>query len=231
MRIGFADNRPLTTNHGEEKENETDAAGRFKEKHYWPMVYTSFWLEHKLWGFAPAGYHIVNVLLHLVNVLLLWRLMLRLTVPGAWLIAAVFAVHPTHVESVAWIIERKDVLSALFYLTAVLAYLRFLERESQHWYYVLALVLFCAGMLSKSIVVTLPAALLIVRWWMCGRIRARDLLHTGPFFAVGLCIAVLTCGLSGPGHPSFSTTLWPSGHSSLRVRSGFMWASCCGRCI
>ena len=78
------------------------------EGHYWPVVYTSFWLEHKLWGLAPLGYHAVNILLHLVNVLLVWRLLHRLAAPGAWVVAAVFAVHPLHVESVAWVIERKD---------------------------------------------------------------------------------------------------------------------------
>ena len=96
-----------------------------KEGHYWPLVYTTFWLEHKLWGFDPTGYHIVNVLLHLANTLLLWHLLRRLAVPGAWMVAAVFAVHPLHVESVAWVIERKDVLSGLFYLSAVLTYMRF----------------------------------------------------------------------------------------------------------
>ena len=161
------------------------------EGHYWPLVYTSFWLEHKLWGFAPAGYHAVNVLLHAANVLLLWRLATRLAVPGAWLVAAVFAVHPLHVESVAWVIERKDVLSGLFYLCAFLAWLRFAEapgRGGRH--YVSALALFVLGMLCKSIVVTLPAALLIARWWKEGRVTGADVLRVAPFFAVGAAIAL-----------------------------------------
>ena len=140
------------------------------EGHYWPLVYTTFWLEHKLWGFAPTGYHIVNVLLHLVNTLLVWHLLRRLAVPGAWVVAAVFAVHPLHVESVAWIIERKDVLSGLFYLAAVLAWMRFVEQPSRGRY-VCSLALYAAGLLSKSIVITLPVALLIWHWWKQNRVR------------------------------------------------------------
>ena len=160
------------------------------EKHYWPLTYTTFWLEHKIWGLEPAGYHIVNVLLHLLNSLLLWRLLLRLAVPGAWVVAAVFAVHPLQVESVAWIIERKDVLSGLFYLSAVVAWLRFLD-EPRHWRYGLALLLFAAGLLSKSMVVTLPVALLIVQWWKNGRITVRYLQSLAPFFLVALPITAL----------------------------------------
>ena len=163
------------------------------EGHYWPLVYTSFWLEHKLWGYAPAGYHTVNVLLHLANTLLLWRIARRLPIPGAWAVAAVFAVHPLHVESVAWIIERKDLLSALFYLTAFLAWLRFAEdqrpgRGARH--YLLALALFALGMLCKSIVVTLPVALLLWHWWKRGRVTGADLLRLAPFAAVGVAMAV-----------------------------------------
>ena len=157
------------------------------EVHYWPLTYTTFWLEHKIGGLDPAGYHVVNVLLHLLNSLLVWRLLLRLAVPGAWVAAAVFAAHPLHVESVAWIIERKDVLSGLFYLAAVLVWLRFLEQP-RPWRYGLALLLFLAGLLSKSIVVTLPAALLILQWWKEGRITVRDLRRVAPFFLVALLI-------------------------------------------
>ena len=162
------------------------------EGHYWPLVYTSFWLEHKLWGFAPAGYHAVNVLLHAANTLLVRRLAERLAIPGAWLVAAVFAVHPLRVESVAWIIERKDLLSGLCYLAAFLAWLRFTDgprtgRGGRH--YVLALALFAAGMLCKSIVVTLPAAFLIALWWRRGRVTGGDLRRVAPFFVVGAAIA------------------------------------------
>ncbi len=170
------------------------------EAHYWPLVYTTFWLEHKLWGFAPEGYHIVNVLLHLANTLLLWHLLRRLAVPGAWMVAAVFAVHPLHVESVAWIIERKDVLSGLFYLAAALAWIRFVEQPNPRRY-VCSLALYAAGLLSKSIVVTLPAALLIWHWWKQGRVTSSDLLRLVPFCVVGLVITV--------GDLSFSRSVEP----------------------
>ena len=164
----------------------------FWEGHYWPLVYTTFWLEHKLWDFAPAGYHAVNVLLHAANTLLLWRLLLRLAVPGAWVVAAVFAVHPLHVESVAWVLERKDVLSALFYLAAFWTWVRFVEEphaKARTRRYVLTLALFVLGMLSKSVVVTLPAALLIRQWWQRGRATGADLVRLAPFFVVGVVIA------------------------------------------
>ena len=158
------------------------------EGHYWPIVYTTFWLEHKLWGLAPAPYHVLNLVLHAVNALLVWCLARRLGIPGAWLLGAVFAVHPLHVESVAWIIERKDLLSGLFYLTAALNWIGFAHRPSVGRY-VGTLALFVAGMLSKSVVVTLPAALLVWHWWHTGRITVADGKRLLPFFAIGLAIA------------------------------------------
>ena len=157
------------------------------EGHYWPVVYSSFWLEEKLWGLDPTGYHAVNILLHLVNCLLLWLLMLRLEVKGAWAVAAVFAVHPLHVESVVWVIERKDSLSALFYLAAVLAWVRFADgpRPSR---YCGALALFALALLSKSIAVTLPAALLIWHAWKRGPVTRADWLRLVPFLAVAILV-------------------------------------------
>ncbi len=159
------------------------------EAHYWPILYTTFWLEHKLWGLDPLGYHIVSLLLHLGVTLLLWRLMRRLGVPGAWFVAAVFAVHPTHVESATWVIGRKDLLASLFYLGCVLTWLRFVE-DGRRWRYGLALLLFVLSLLSKAIAITLPVSLLIWHWWKRGRVTGTDVARVAPFLLVGLGIIV-----------------------------------------
>ena len=99
---------------------------------YYRMVHTSFWVEYHLWGLDPFGYHLVNVILHWLNAIVLWMVLTRLSVPGALLIATVFALHPVHVESVAWITERKNVLSGFFYLAALLSYIRYLRLGSEN---------------------------------------------------------------------------------------------------
>jgi hypothetical protein len=92
---------------------------------YYPLLHSAFWLEHHVWGDAPFGYHFINVLLHATAACLFAKLLRKLSVPGAWLAAAIFALHPVCVESVAWISEQKNTLSTVLYLGAALAYLRF----------------------------------------------------------------------------------------------------------
>jgi Tfp pilus assembly protein PilF len=166
---------------------------------YYPLVYTSFWIEYQLRGGEPFGYHLVNVILHALNAILLWQLLTRLAVPAAWFIAAVFVLHPVHVESVAWVTERKNVLSGFFYLAAALAYFRFAPPDPEpapvpyRWaWYALALILFLAALLSKTVTSSLPAALLLVLWWKRSRLAWRDVLELLPFLVVGACLGLHT---------------------------------------
>jgi Flp pilus assembly protein TadD len=159
---------------------------------YYPLLHTAFWLEHKLWGDSVLGYHLVNLLWHLIAVGLVYRILERLKIPGALLAAAIFAVHPVMVESVAWITEQKNTLSAVFYLSAMLVYLKF-DESREHSAYLLALVLFILGVLTKTVTATLPAALLVIFWWQRGTLSLkRDVAPLVPFFALGAAAGVLT---------------------------------------
>ncbi|HEX4342912.1 MAG TPA: O-GlcNAc transferase, partial [Verrucomicrobiae bacterium] len=166
---------------------------------YYPLVYTTFWLEYHTWKLNPLGYHVVNVLLHALGSLLLWRVLKRLALPGAWLAAAIFALHPVNVESVAWVTERKNVLSAVLFFAAALAYLRFdglAESKKRLWtWWCAALLLFIGALLSKTVACSLPAALLLVCWWKKGRVTMADVLPLIPFFIMGLGLGLHTAWL------------------------------------
>jgi len=159
---------------------------------YYPLLHSAFWVEHRLWGDATLGYHLVNILLHAAAVVLVALVLRRRRVPGAYLAAAIFALHPVHVESVAWITEQKNTLSAVFYLAAMLAYLRFDQERKNRWYFG-TLALFVLGLLSKTTAATLPAALLVIFWWQRGRLSwRRDVLPLVPFFVLGLMAGLFT---------------------------------------
>ncbi len=169
---------------------------------YYPLVHTTFWLEYHVWGFHAFGYHTVNLGLHAISAGLLFWLLTRLELPGAWIAAAIFALHPVELESVAWITERKNDLSAVFYLSASLAYLRFADvgrafgAERRHWgCYFLSLLLFLAALLSKSVACSLPAAMLLVLWWKSRRVKWNDLWSLVPFFILGAASGLVTAWL------------------------------------
>lgn len=153
---------------------------------YYPIVNSAFWVMNKLWGHQTFGYHLINILLHASSAFLFGLLLRRLSVPGAWLAACLFAVHPIEVESVAWMTELKNTLSGFFYLFAAHAYLRFDEKR-QTRFYVIAIGVFVLALMSKTVTATLPGALLVVFWWQRGRIDwRRDVVPLVPFFILGL---------------------------------------------
>lgn len=163
---------------------------------YYPLVFTTFWAERHLWGLHPLGYHLVNVLLHAGSAIVLWRLLRRLGVPGALLAAGIFALHPVHAESVAWITERKNVLSGLLFLLSLAAYLRF--HPPQEWlrtgpgfrktrlpWYALSVLLLAGALLSKSVTATLGGLILVLVWWKTGRLTRRDWMAVVPLLVLG----------------------------------------------
>jgi tetratricopeptide (TPR) repeat protein len=159
---------------------------------YWPLLHSAFWVEHRLWGDAVEGYHLTNLLLHLTAAFLLVAIMRRLSLPGAWLAAMVWALHPVCVQSVAWIAEQKSTLSAVFYLAAALVYLDF-DKSRRLSRYFLALGLFALALTSKSVTATLPAALLVILWWRRGRLNWKfDIRPLVPWLAAGAAYGLFT---------------------------------------
>lgn len=161
---------------------------------YFPLVYTTFRFEHALWGSNTTGYHLVNIALHVTNALLVWRVLARLAVPGAMLAAAIFALHPVHVESVAWITERKNVLMGVFFLLTLLSWINFCEADAQRrWrYYVLALICYALALFSKTTACTLPAALLLIDWLRNERFSFKRMFEIAPFVLLGLALGAVT---------------------------------------
>lgn len=152
---------------------------------YYPLLHSVFWLEHRLWGDAVLGYHLINLFQHGLAAFLVFLLVRRLQLPGAALAAGVWALHPVSVESVAWISEQKNTLSAVLYLGAALCYLRF-DASRRRGAYLAALGLFVLALLTKTVTATLPAALLVVFWWQRGRLNLRrDLAPLVPWFVLG----------------------------------------------
>jgi protein O-mannosyl-transferase len=187
---------------------------------YWPVTNTTFWIEWHLWGVNPTGSHITNLILHIVESLLIWIILRKLSIPGAFLAAMIFAVHPVNVESVAWIAQRKNMVAMLFFLLSILWYLEHLRSMHTQdvvpdyavrgplfgrWYW-LSIAAFVLAMLSKGSVAVLPVLLLGIVWWMrpggtvpisvstkmaLSPSLRRDLVRTAPFFAVAVILTLV----------------------------------------
>jgi Flp pilus assembly protein TadD len=158
---------------------------------YFPLTMSTLWAEWQIWGANPTGFHMVNIILHAVGSLLVWRVFRQLGVPCAWLGALIYAVHPLNVESVAWISERKNTLSLPLFLASASFWLRY-DTEKQTRHYVWSVVLFLLAMLAKTSVVMFPVVLLLHAWWKRGTITFRDIRNSVPFFLISLVLGIVT---------------------------------------
>jgi hypothetical protein len=180
-----------------------------KTPHFFPLVTTSYWIEHKLWGLGVTdangvvrgvGYHVTNLLLHAGASVLLFEIVRRLRLRGgifaAWVAAVAFAIHPVNVETVAWVAERKNTLCAVFlFASAMFAFRAFGLYEGERgkrWDTLLGVGLFLCAMLSKTTACFLPPALLVMAWWKRGRVTKADVIKSVPYFVIGLTFGGLS---------------------------------------
>ncbi len=178
------------------------------EVQYYPMTLSVLSIEYHLWGLQTLPYHLVNVLFQAANAVLLWLILRRLELSSAWLVAALFAIHPIQVETVGWVAEIKNLLSGFFYFLALLSFLKFIgvgpkaaalsssanteKLYQNHQLYVISTILFLLGLLSKTAVCTLPVAILVILWWK-DRWRDKEIvLRLIPWFIIAFIIGMVT---------------------------------------
>ncbi len=193
----FDDNVLLTNNPLVKSADGWRQFWRAIEKQVFPISNCTLWIEWRLWGMNPTGYHVTNLILHIIESLLIWLILRELSIPGAFWAALIFAIHPVNVESVAWIAQRKGLMAMLFFLLSILWYLK-AEMDSSvrqyhfdrpwlnRWYW-LSLAAFVLAMLSKGSVAVLPVLLLGIIWWR-QKLIWRDVVRTMPFFLVAIVL-------------------------------------------
>jgi len=184
---------------------------------YYPLVLTSFWIMRRFFNLHPFPYHLLNILIHFFNACLIWAVARELKLKGGLLACAIYALHPVHVESVAWITELKNTQSAFFYLLSIWAFLRFYKlhtfkaganpppSKKKYRLYAFSLVFFILALLSKTSTVMLPVALILALWWINRSYSLKPALYTIPFFVLSLASSVWTmweqkyhAGVTGP---------------------------------
>jgi len=209
-------------NKGLSLDGVTWAFTTFYEANWHPLTWISHMVDVQLYGLAAGGHHLINLLLHILNALLLFLVFRRAT-GKLWqsaFVAALFALHPLRVESVAWVAERKDVLSTLFWMLTLFSYVRYTENRTAYRY-TAALIFFAAGLMSKPMVVTLPAVLLLMDLWPLKRfqLNALDgkpghrawmlLMEKVPFFLLSVGVSVLTYAAQQSVYNVGSLTTYP----------------------
>lgn len=204
---------------------------------YYPLVHSVFWVQYQLFELNPVSYHAVNLLCHVLVSLLWWRVLKRLNVPGSYLAALIFAVHPIQVESVVWVTELKNVLSGVFYLLTAMCYLRFAGvaedgitdniRPTRWGWYGLAVLCFVAALLSKTVVCTLPAAMVLVMWWKRRRFPWHDLAMLIPLFVLGAVMGLHTAMME-KNHVGAEGADWAFGFADrLLIAGRVLWFYAC----
>src|SRR5437879_236084 len=176
---------------------------------YFPLTNTIFWIEHHLFGANATGYHAVNILLQIANALLVWRLLTRLNIPGAWLAGLIFGIHPVYVASVAWISELKNLLAMFFALLSVLCFLELDDKRLRNAMtaYAASLVSFALALLSTTQGVFLPFVLLLCAWWRDKKSAGtktthdlrRNVIRSWPFFALAIVLGLVTMWFQNRG--------------------------------
>ena len=162
---------------------------------YFPLFYTALWALWPFFGLESTGYHITTIFLHIANALLLWALLAKMRIPGAWLAGFVFAIHPVCVESVAWVSELKNTLSLPFFLISCICWVGQDEEPDgvrRQRFYILAILFFLISMFTKTSVVAFPVVTLLYAWWKRGKVAERDIHLSLPLFAISLVLGLVT---------------------------------------
>ena len=184
------------------------------DANFFPLTLTTFWFEHALWGLEPLPFHLLTVALHAAGAVVLWRVLLALKIPGAWLGSALWALHPVEVESVAWISETKNTQSGLFFLLSILCFIRWLRatdakpRSRRDWDYALCLIFAALSMASKSSTAMLPAVLCLCAWWLEGRWQWRNLLRVAPVVLMSIAGSALSVWTQGQELAAMADPQW-----------------------
>ncbi|HUB68314.1 MAG TPA: tetratricopeptide repeat protein [Candidatus Methylacidiphilales bacterium] len=195
-----------------------------------PLALTTVWVEHALWGLTPLPYHLMNVLLHAANAVLLWQVLQRLKIPGARLGAALWALHPAEAESVAWITEIKNTQSALFFLLSILFFVKWIQtgdlagRPVRRWNYAWTLFFAALAMASKSSTMILPAVLCLCAWWVERRWRWRNLTRVAPIVLMAVASGALAIWTQGLKVPIINDSTWMRPWPErLSIAGGAVW--------